>query len=57
MMRDYLKGIDNDMINILMAGAKFNIIKMLRKIREFVICILNELLTKLFWNFQMGIIC
>lgn len=57
MMRDYLKGIDNDMINILMAGAKFNIIKMLRKIREFVICFLNELLTKLFWNFQMGIIC
>lgn len=56
MLRNYLKGVEGDMINTLMAGAAFNMMKMLRKIRESLICILNELFTKLFWKFQMQVI-
>lgn len=53
MLRNYLKGVEGDMINTLMAGAAFNMMKMLRKIRESVICILNELFEKLFWKYQI----
>lgn len=53
MLRNYLKGVEGDMINTLMAGAAFNMMKMLRKIRESIICILNEFFEKLFWNYQM----
>jgi len=44
MLRNYLKGTEGDMINTLLAGAAFNMMKMLRKIRESVISVLNELI-------------
>lgn len=44
MLRNYLKGTEGDMINTLLAGAAFNMMKMLRKIRESVICLLNWLI-------------
>jgi len=47
MLRNYLKGVEGDMINTLLAGAAFNMMKMLRKIRESVICVLNELFENL----------
>jgi len=53
MLKNYLKGIEGDMINTLMAGAAFNMMKMLRRIRESIICILNELFENLFWNYQI----
>jgi hypothetical protein len=53
MLRNYLKGIEGDMIITLLAGAAFNMMKMLWKIRESVICVLNELFEKLFWKYQM----
>lgn len=40
-LKNYLKGVEGDMINTLLAGAAFNMIKMLRKIRESIICFLN----------------
>ncbi len=55
MLRNYLKGVEGDMINTLMAGAVFNMMKMLRKIRESIICILNEFFEKLFWKYQIQI--
>jgi len=53
MLRNYLKGIEGDMINTLLAGAAFNMMKMLRKIRESVICVLNELIDRLVRNYQV----
>ena len=53
MLRNYLKGVEGDMINTLLAGAAFNMMKMLRKIRESVICVLNELLENLIFKYQM----
>jgi len=53
MLRNYLKGVEGDMINTLLAGAAFNMMKMLRKIRKSVICVLNELIEKLIWKYQM----
>ena len=53
MLRNYLKGIEGDMINTLLAGAAFNMMKMLRKIRVSVISVLNELIEKLIWKFQI----
>jgi hypothetical protein len=53
MLRNYLKGVEGDMINTLLAGAAFNMMKMLRKIRESVICVLNELIEKLVRNYQV----
>ena len=53
MLRNYLKGVEGDMINTLLAGAAFNMMKMLRKIRESVICVLNELIEKLVWKYQI----
>jgi hypothetical protein len=53
MLRNYLKGIEGDMINTLLAGAAFNMMKMLRRIRESIICVLNELIEKLIWNYQI----
>ncbi|MBN1183720.1 MAG: IS5 family transposase [Bacteroidales bacterium] len=53
MLRNYLKGIEGDMINTLLAGAAFNMMKMLRKIRESVICVLNELIERLVRNYQV----
>jgi IS5 family transposase len=53
MLRNYLKGVEGDMINTLLAGAAFNMMKMLRKIRESVICVLNELIEKLIRNYQI----
>jgi len=43
MLRNYLKGVEGDMINTILAGAAFNMMKVLRKIRKSIICILNEL--------------
>jgi IS5 family transposase len=53
MLRNYLKGVEGDMINTLLAGAAFNMMKMLRKIRESFICVLNELLENLIFKYQM----
>jgi hypothetical protein len=53
MLRNYLKGVECDMINTLLAGAAYNMMKMLRKIRESVICVLNELIERLVWNYQV----
>jgi IS5 family transposase len=53
MLRNYLKGVEGDMINTLLAGAAFNMMKMLRKIRESVICVLNELLENLIFKYQL----
>lgn len=53
MMRNYLKGIEGDMINTLMAGAAFNMMKILRRIRESIIYVLNELFEKLFWKYHI----
>jgi IS5 family transposase len=53
MLRNYLKGIEGDMINTLLAGAAFNMMKMLRRIRESILCVLNELIEKLIWKYQM----
>ena len=53
MLRDYLKCIEGDLINPHLAGAAFNMMKMLRKIRESVICALNELIEKLICKYQM----
>jgi IS5 family transposase len=47
MLRNYLKGVEGDMINTPLAGAAFNMMKMLRKIRELVICVINELIENL----------
>ncbi len=52
MLRNYLNGIEGDMINTLMAGAAFNMMKMLRNIRESVIYVLNELFDRLARKFM-----
>jgi IS5 family transposase len=51
MLRNYLKGVEGDMINTLLAGAAFNMMKMLRKIRESIICVLNELIERSVRNY------
>ena len=43
MLRNYLKGVEGDMINTIMAGAAFNMMKRLRKIREAIIFVLNQI--------------
>lgn len=53
MLRNYLKGTEGDMINTILAGAAFNMMKILRRIRESVISVLNELFQKLPCNYQM----
>src|SRR4030043_367010 len=42
-LRNYLKGVEGDMINTILAGAAFNMMKMLRKIRKSIICVLSEI--------------
>ena len=51
MLRNYLKGTDGDMINTLLAGAAFNMMKMLRRIRKSVICVFNEIIEEMFWKY------
>lgn len=53
LLRNYLKGTEGDMINTLLAGAAFNMMKMLRKIRDVVICVLNEIIEKSVWKCQI----
>jgi IS5 family transposase len=53
LLRNYLKGIEGDMINTLLAGAAFNMMKMLRRIRESILCVLNELVERLVRNYQV----
>jgi len=43
MLRNYLKGVEGDMINTIMAGAAFNMMKKLRKIREAITFVLNQI--------------
>lgn len=57
MLRNYLKGVEGDMINTLLAGAAFNMMKMLRRIREAVICVLNKLIEELIRKYQFQLIC
>ena len=42
-LRNYLKGVEGDMINTILAGAAFNMMKMLRKIREAIIFVFNQI--------------
>lgn len=53
MLRNYLKGVEDDMINKLMAGAAFNMIKMLQRKRESASCVLNQLIEKLIWKYKI----
>ncbi|MFA5818702.1 MAG: hypothetical protein WC854_05435 [Bacteroidales bacterium] len=53
MLRNYLKGVEGDMINTLVAGAAFNMMKMLREIRESIICVLNEIVKILTQEYHM----
>jgi IS5 family transposase len=53
MLRNYLKGVEGDMINTLLVGGAFNMMKMLRKIHESVFCVLNELIEKLIRKYQI----
>ena len=53
MLRNYLKGTEGDMINTILAGAAFNMMKILRRIRESVISVLTELIEKLIWKYQI----
>jgi len=57
MLRNYLKGVEGDMINTLLAGAAFNMMKMLRKIRESIICVLKEIIEKTIRNYRVLINC
>jgi IS5 family transposase len=52
-LRNYLKGVEGDMINTLLAGAAFNMMKMLRKIRKSIICVLNEIVKILTQEYQI----
>jgi hypothetical protein len=51
MLRNYIKRVEGDMINTLLAGATFNMMKMLRKIHESIIFVLNELMEKMVKNY------
>ena len=53
LLRNYLKGVEGDMINTLLAGAAFNMMKMLRRIRESIICVLNEIVNILTQEYQI----
>jgi transposase, IS5 family len=53
LLRNYLKGVEGDMINTLLAGAAFNMMKMLRRIRESIICVLNEIVNILIREYQI----
>ena len=53
LLRNYLKGVEGDMINTLLAGAAFNMMKMLRKIRKSIICVLNEFIKKLTQEYKI----
>ena len=52
-LRNYLKGVQGDMINTILAGAAFNMMKMLRKIRKSIICVLNEIVKLLTQEYQI----
>jgi IS5 family transposase len=52
LFRNYLKGIEGDMINTLLAGAAFNMMKMLRKIRGSILCALNDIVKILTQEYQ-----
>ena len=52
-LRNYLKGVEGDMINTLLAGAAFNMMKMLRKIRKSIICVLYEIVKILTQEYQI----
>jgi len=52
-LSNYLKGIEGDMINTILAGSAFNKMKMLRKIRKFFICVLNEIVKILTQEYQI----
>ena len=52
-LRNYLKGVEGDMINTILAGAAFNMMKMLRKIRKSIICVLNEIVKILTQEYQI----
>jgi IS5 family transposase len=54
-LRNYLKGVEGDMINTILEGAAFNMMKMLRKIRESIICVLNEIVKILTREYQIPV--
>jgi hypothetical protein len=41
MLRNYLKGVEGDMINTIMAAASFNMMKKLRQIRDAIYFVLD----------------
>ena len=43
MLRNYLKGVEGDMINTIMAAASFNMMKKLRQIRDAIYFVLDQL--------------
>jgi len=43
MLRNYLKGVEGDMINIIMAAVAFNMMKRQRQIRDAIYFVLNLL--------------
>jgi len=53
LLRNYLKDVEGDMINTLLAAAAFNMMKMLRKIRESILCVLNEIVRILTQEYQI----
>ena len=52
-LRNYLKSVEGDMINTILAGAAFNMMKMLRKIRKSIICVLNKIIKILTQEYQI----
>jgi transposase, IS5 family len=52
LLRNYLKGVEGNMINTLLEGAAFNMMKMLRKIRESILYVLNEIVKILTQEYQ-----
>jgi len=50
-----LKDVEGDMINTLLDGTISNKMKILRKIHKFVILVLNEIVEKMIWKYQIQI--
>ena len=49
--RNYFRNVEANMISTLLIDAAFNMMKMLRKILDSVICVINELIKKLVRNY------
>jgi hypothetical protein len=55
MLRNYLKGINGDKINTILAGTGFNLKKMLNRIKEQVLCVFFQILfAKNFYSLKIN---